>query len=124
MVNNIRNIITRSLIYKRHHELETNDILYNFEIYVVSSLICLLFASQILSNLSLNATRFIHVKYLCFTYTPQIAYRIAICPRGNLPYIRNYPINNTVFNLIYSVGSWIYDNIYPISDFTLLPVTL
>ena len=30
------------------------------------------------------------------------------CPRGNLPYIRNYPIYNAIFNLIYPVGSWIY----------------
>ena len=34
------------------------------------------------------------------SYTPEIVYRLAICPRGNLPYIQNYPINNTVFNLI------------------------
>ena len=40
--------------------------------------------------------------------TPETVYRVAICPRGNLPYIWNYPINNTVFNLIYPVGSWIY----------------
>ena len=29
-------------------------------------------------------------------YTPQIAYRVAICPRGNLPYIQIYPIRNTI----------------------------
>ena len=28
--------------------------------------------------------------------TPQIAYRVAICPRGNLPYIQIYPISNTI----------------------------
>ena len=43
-----------------------------------------------------------------FGYTPETVYRVAISPRGNLPYIQNYPINNTVFNLIYPVGSWIY----------------
>ena len=41
-------------------------------------------------------------------YTPETVYRVAICPGGNLPYIRNYPINNTVFKNIYPVGSWIY----------------
>ena len=40
--------------------------------------------------------------------TPETVYRVAICRRGNLPYIRNYPICNTVFNHIYPVGSWIY----------------
>ena len=35
--------------------------------------------------------------------TPQSLYRVAICPRGDLPFIRNYP----VFNLMYSVGAWI-----------------
>ena len=25
------------------------------------------------------------------TYTPQIGYRVAICPRRNLPYIQIYP---------------------------------
>ena len=28
-------------------------------------------------------------------YTPQIAYRVDVCPRGNLPYMRIYPTNNT-----------------------------
>ena len=54
--------------------------------------------------------------------TPQIAYRVAICPRGNLPYIRNYPINNTVFNHIYPVGSWIYlpyKWFYPITGYPI-----
>ena len=41
-------------------------------------------------------------------HTPETVYRVAICRRGNLPYIRNYPICNTVFNHIYPVGSWIY----------------
>ena len=40
------------------------------------------------------------------TGTPETVYRVAICPRGNLPYIRNYPIYNTIFNLIYPLGSW------------------
>ena len=34
--------------------------------------------------------------------------KVAICTRGNLPYIKKYPTHNTVFNLMYSVGSWIY----------------
>ena len=29
------------------------------------------------------------------TCTPQIAYRVDVCPRGNLPYMRIYPTNNT-----------------------------
>ena len=37
--------------------------------------------------------------------TPETVYRVAICPGGNIPYIRIYPINDTVFNLIYTVGS-------------------
>ena len=57
-------------------------------------------------------------------YTLYTVYRVAICPRRNLPYIQNYPINNAVFNLIYPVGSWIYlpykwfypINGYPIND--------
>ena len=40
------------------------------------------------------------------TNTPETVYRVAICPRGYLPYIRTYPINNTIFNLIYPLGSW------------------
>ena len=59
------------------------------------------------------------------TRTLETVYRVAICPRGNLSYMRNYPINNTVFNLIYPVGSWIYLPYkwfcpitgYPINDF-------
>ena len=37
--------------------------------------------------------------------TPETVYRVAICARWNLPYIKNYPINNTVFNFICPVGS-------------------
>ena len=40
--------------------------------------------------------------------TPEPVYKVAICPRGNVPYIRNYPINYTVFNLMYPVGSSTY----------------
>ena len=40
--------------------------------------------------------------------TPEIVYKVAIYPSGNLPYIRNYPITITFYNLIYPVGSWIY----------------
>ena len=31
--------------------------------------------------------------------TVQTVYRVPICPRGNLPYIRPYPINNTMSTL-------------------------
>ena len=41
-------------------------------------------------------------------YTPETAYRVDICPRANLPFIWNYPINNTVFDHIYPVGPWMY----------------
>ena len=53
------------------------------------------------------------------TCTPETVYRVAICHGRNLPYIQNYPINNTVFNLILPVGSWIhlpYKWFYPIND--------
>ena len=40
--------------------------------------------------------------------TPEIVYKVAIYPSGNLPYIRNYPINTTILNLMYPVVSWIY----------------
>ena len=40
--------------------------------------------------------------------TPKTVYMVAICPRGNLPYIQNCTINDTVFNLNYPVGSWIH----------------
>ena len=40
--------------------------------------------------------------------TLEIAYRVAICPKGNLPYIQTYPINNTICYLIYPVGSWMH----------------
>ena len=44
--------------------------------------------------------------YQCLaTDSKNTVYRVAICPRGNLHYIRNYPINNTVLNLIYPVVS-------------------
>ena len=31
-------------------------------------------------------------------YTPKTVYRVAICPRGNLPYIQIYPISNTIIS--------------------------
>ena len=29
--------------------------------------------------------------------TVETVYRVAVCPRGNLPYIRPFPINNTIY---------------------------
>ena len=42
---------------------------------------------------------------LTYIYTPKIVYRVTICPRGNLPYIQIYPINNTICYLIYQSPS-------------------
>ena len=36
--------------------------------------------------------------------TPQIAYRVDVCPKGNLPYMRIYPTNNTN-----SLGVWLIE---------------
>ena len=35
-------------------------------------------------------------------YTPQIAYRVAVCPRENLPYIQIYPITNSYSKALFS----------------------
>ena len=41
--------------------------------------------------------------------TPQIAYRVDVCPRGNLPYMRIYPINNT--NIFKDIEAWFIEEI-------------
>ena len=58
---------------------------------------------EVVVSTARDAIRSLHCR-IKLPNTPQIAYRVSICPRGDQPYIRNYPINNTVFNLIYPVG--------------------
>ena len=58
-----------------------------------------------------------HSNLVTFANTPQIVYKVAICPRGNLPYIQItsivLPYSQSAYYLLGTYLSWRKSTLYP-----------